>query len=855
MTKSKNSPHQNTEAYKHRGSTRPNNPTQETERFLDESDKKSVQYEPNIREVEAPRLAWKRTKPDSFSRKAGPLYIHEKIDPSVFLEQLEGKLNNLSQTLMLFPNLPEEAIFECYRYSGGWSNRLIHGDSAQIMASLASKENLEGQVQMVYFDPPYGISFNSNMQVQTNSISQPKKGGGRAGVSPEPEMVRVFRDTYKNGIHDYLDGIRENAVLARNLLTESGSIFLQIGSNNVHRLAVLLDEVFGENNRVATITFCKTGSSSSETLSEVSDYLLWYAKDKTKVKFQNLFKPLRNRKEILDAMGYYAMLEDKDGTTRNLTAEERKNPEIIPPSLRIFRRLPLNSQHHSATRSEPFEWNGKVFHCPSNTQWSVSYAGLNNLGKKNRLITSSKGIHLGWKQYESEMPGTKVNNVWEPSKPSDKHYVVETSTLVVERCILMSTDPGDLVLDLTCGSGTTPYVAESWGRRWIALDASRVPIALTRQRILSAVYDWYVLKNSTEGRKLELSQDTGNNRALIDSPNLSKDPASGFVYKKVPYVSAANLAYDKPPGFTSLVDKPYKSRGKKRISSAFTVESHSPYKTVSPDEYLSEDMSREAQEFIIEALRTSGVNLLDGRKYFVQDIEQVSYFDHAYISHLCNIRQKDVDTTDLTQIALSILPDDASCNQGWITNAIRKTAALRSPKMVLVIAFNYDSDAMVDTPTIVGNVTAVCLRANRDLMISNLEHTKYDSAFVQIGEPEILIEEVDENNITVEVKGFDTFDPQSGNLKNGNIKDIDCWMLDTNYDQTAFMARRVHFPNGENQKQLKRYKIALKAIVDESEWESMLSNKSSAFERPRTGRIAVRIITTTAVEMTTVRSV
>ena len=495
------------QAYEHSGSSRSNNPTQEAEKFLGEDERSPVQYEPELRSAEAPRLAWQRSKPDAPSRQAGPLYIHEKIDPSVFLEQLEGSKSDMSRELALFPDLPEDAQFECYRHSGGWSNRLIHGDSAQIMASLLGKENMQGKVQMVYFDPPYGISFNSNMQVRTDSRESERNQGG---VSPEPEMVRAFRDTYKNGIHDYLDGVRENAILARNLLAESGSFFLQIGARNVHRLAVLLDEVFGVENRVATITFRKTAASSASTLPEVADYLLWYAKDKKIAKYQHIYKPLDSRKAVLDAMGWNAMIEQSDGICRELSPDERENPESIDPSCRLFQRMPLMSQGHSATgRSEPFSWEGGEYRCRPDSHWAVSHEGLQRLADKNRLIVAIDSQNLCWKLYEREKSGTKINNVWDAKhSPSNMRYVVETAEVVIERCILMVTDPGDLVLDITCGSGTTPFVAEKWGRRWIATDVSRVPIAIARQRVLSSVHDWFVLKQSAEGKQLELEYGT-----------------------------------------------------------------------------------------------------------------------------------------------------------------------------------------------------------------------------------------------------------------------------------------------------------------------------------------------------------
>lgn len=596
-------------SYEHKASSNPIRPTHETGRYMDDGDTAPVEYKPDLRNSETPRLAWDRNLPDEVSKKATPLYVHEVIESEQFLRQLKSD-PELSLNSSLFGDLDEDAIYEWYQHEGNWTNRLIHGDSVQIMASLAAKEHLAGKVQMVYFDPPYGISFNSTMQVDASNRTTGQSN--TKGLSPEPEMVRVFRDTYKRGIHDYLDSIRVNLTLARSLLKEDGSVFFQIGTENVHRVALLLDEVFGSQNRVAMITFRKTGVSSSRTISEVADYLLWYAKDKADVKFHYLHRRLLTKFEVVEAMSSYSCIELKDGTSRALTSKERADPSNLPDDSSLFQSMPLNSQHESNVgRSEPYDWQGKSHRCPINRQWAVSHEGLDRLAKENRLFATTSGS-LTWKRYETELPGTRLNNVWdEQNKPNDLHYVVETAEKVIERCILMSTEPGDLVLDITCGSGTTPFVAEKWGRRWIATDASRIPVALARQRVLSSVHDWWVLSDSKEGVALESEY----NKVPPEPPNSnSVDPASGFVYERVPYVSAATLAYDEPPTFTYLVDRPHKQRGVKRIASPFTVESLSPYRTVSIDQYEQIVSSEASHDNIEEALRVSGCTLKSGEK-------------------------------------------------------------------------------------------------------------------------------------------------------------------------------------------------------------------------------------------------
>ena len=503
------------ESYTHPSAGRLNLPTEETAPFMAEEDRAPYRYEPPFRQDEhgEPRLSWDRgDDSEDLAVEAHPLYIHEKIHPAAFVRSLTTTPADRRETHNLFGaaynNLPDSAAYEWYEHRGNWQNRLIRGDSRRIMASLAGPERLAGQVQMVFYDPPYGIKFNSNFQP---SVKNRGVGAAAKDLPNDPVIVQAFRDTYEKGIHSYLDNIRRNAVLARTLLHDSGSFFLQIGSENVHRLAVVLDEVFGAENRMATISFVKTGSSSAKTLAQVADYLLWYAKDRNSLKFRRLYQHL-DRRDKIEYMTSYAVVEMPDGQDRPLTPQERQAPnKHLPPDARVFRRVILHSTGHSETgRSEPFEWRGTVYPCPAGRHWSVSHEGLEVLSKKNRL-TTVEGGELCWKWYEDEIPGKRINNVWsDQMNPTDLHYVVETSEKVVERCVLMSTDPSDLVLDITCGSGTTAFVAEKWGRRWITTDAAAVPIALTRQRIAVGAFPYHLLQDSAEG-VLKEREVSGNN--------------------------------------------------------------------------------------------------------------------------------------------------------------------------------------------------------------------------------------------------------------------------------------------------------------------------------------------------------
>ena len=492
------------EAYAHASADRLNLPTEETAPYMTDADRAPRRYEPPIRDDRAgePRLSWDRgDDPNALEVESHPLYIHEKIHPAAFVRSLTTAPADRRETRKLFGaaynDLPENAAYEWYEHRGNWQNRLIRGDSRRIMASLADRDRLAGRVQMVYYDPPYGIKFNSNFQPSVN-----KRDAGTTGkaVPSDVGIVRAFRDAYENGIHSYLDNIRRNAILARTLLHDSGSLFVQISGVNVHRLAVLLDEVFGAENHVAMIPFVKSGGSSSKTLPQVADYLLWYAKEKATLKFRQLFEAM-SRREKISYRPSYTMVELADGSVRKLTPDEIADPdESLPEGARVFNLARLTSQGHSTTgRSEPFRWKGEEHLCPPARQWSVGHEGLTNMARQGRL-TRAKGGELSWKWYEDEIPGRRLHNVWSAQmSPSDLHYVVETAELVVERCLLMATDPGDLVLDITCGSGTTAFVAEKWGRRWITTDAAAVPIALARQRLAVGAFPYHLLQDSPEG--------------------------------------------------------------------------------------------------------------------------------------------------------------------------------------------------------------------------------------------------------------------------------------------------------------------------------------------------------------------
>ena len=744
------------------------------------------------------------------------------MDPSLFVSHLIDQHDEAQTRLDRFNGLPKDAAYNWYKYHGNWSNRIIRGNATSVMASLLAKENMAGQVQMVYFDPPYGISYDSNYQ----SSSRKRKGG----VPSEAASVKAFRDAYRNGIHSYLDEMRHIAAHIRDLLVDSGSLFLQIGAANAHRLALVLDEVFGSENRVATIPFTKTGASSAKLLPEVNDYVLWYAKNKERVKYHRLYDPL-SRQKIIEHMSSYVAVELADGRSRPLTPAEREDPDkYLPDGARLYRRVTITSQHESKTgRSEPFVWNGKEYACPPGSQWRVSHEGMQRLAELGRLVAAGNRLH--WKWYENEVPGRRINNMWNRQmSPSDMHYVVETAESTIERCMLMSTDPGDLVLDPTCGSGTTAAVSEKWGRRWITIDASAIPVALCRQRILSAVNDWYVIRSQT-----------------AEPHGRDEDPSAGFVYEEVPYVSAATLAYDKQPKPITLVNRPQIKKGLRRISSPFTVESHSPNRYVTVDASNDTEQRLALQENVLNAVQTAGILNMSGHRLYIDDLE--SWPEGKNLTHVARLR----DTGE--RVAITILSDDQTASVRKIDLAAEEAGLRQDINKLIIIAFEFEADAYDGSSERRGRLEILKVRANRDLTILNLKHAGTDNAFVLVGEPDIEVRPKGADHVVAEVKGYDTYDPATGIVRSGSSKEVDCWMIDTDYNGQSFFARRIHLPARGGDRQISKLKKKLGRSINPERWAAMGSLVSAPFKRPPGGRIAVRIITATGAEMTTVKEI
>ena len=867
---------QQTGSYAYTSASRKNLPTEQTEPLMGPDDKRTVPFTPAIRAFdEQPRLAWARSSRvdedgNLKSYEAHPLYAREKIEPHLFIKQLQDGGDDIQGSMFeAFNGLPEGSALDWYQYDGNWQNRLIHGESARVMASLAGREHLTGQVQMIYFDPPYGMRYKSNFQVAVDDLGTSEN---RQGLPPDPQTIAAFRDTYEHGIHSYLDGMHERLVLCRELLAETGSIFVQIGDENVLRMGLLLDEVFGAENRVALIPYATSGSTSANTLSSVADFLLWYAKDRGQVKYCQLYESL-DRAGKLEHMTWHAMVELADGTTRGLTVEESADPDAnLPPGARMYRRMPLISPGTSTTgRSDPYHWRGQDWQCPPGEHWRVSMDGMNRLAAVGRLDAAGPGSLLCWKRYEDEVPGRRIHNLWHHQmSTTDKRYVVQTANSVIERCLLMATDPGDLVLDPTCGGGTTAYSAERWGRRWITIDTSPVATAIARQRIATATFPYYTLRDSLEGERAE-AELSGRDGVEAPTGGYGNDPAAGFVYRRVPSVSAATLAYDQDPPATMLVDQPHVARGVVRAASPFTVESETPWSYVpfedadaaDPAAADSPQATPTADGDYAAAVLTHICQspIRGGRQGSDIHVTEVEPWPGSsrLVSHLATYAA-DASSAEQTAALMIAAPEVV------VTRAVLAAAAAESARTdggigeVLLLAVAYDFAP--DCEDRYGRVRVVKIRPHRDLQIGDLKPEAAHQAFVMVGQPEIAVHDESPDpataapRISVEVLGYDTYNPATGTVEaSAGTAKISCFMVDTDHDSMNFYARRIHFPGADGDRQIKALRRTLGRSLDADEWDAALSSRSAPFARPTGGVIAAKIVTADGGEMTVVRDV
>ena len=575
------------DSFKHKDK-RKNIPTKELRDFVvdDELSPKGILY-PRDLSLD-PQLVWKgKDEQDSQNLvvQAVPLYIQEKIHPQAVINDLPKIEQSKDNQLMLFsdfnggPHDFDQKI-DFYHHEQNWSNRLILGDSLLIMNSLAEKEKLKGKIQTIYFDPPYGIKFSSNWQVSTRKREVKERSDD---ITRQPEQVRAFRDTWKLGIHSYLAYLRDRLTVARDLLTESGSVFVQIGDENIHLVRCLLDEIFGSENFKSIITVKKTAGLASDSMPAVTDFVLWYAKNIELLKVRSLFV----QKKLEDDTAY-SFVQLTDGSRRRMTNEEHSGTCKLPLNAKIYRQQILLSAGRTESCIYSINYKGNAYNPTAGRSWATNQEGMKRLIEAGRIVES--GTTLSYIRFANDFPVNPISNFWSDTASGsgmDKIYVVQTNTKIIERCILMNSDPGDLILDPTCGSGTTAYVAEQWGRRWITCDTSRVALALARTRLMTAKYPYYILADSHEGIEIE-QKTTGKS---IQANKISNDVRKGFLYKRVPHITLKSIANnpDIKKGMTQkeidhaiarhanteiLYDKPLEDGKRVRVCGPFSVESY-----------------------------------------------------------------------------------------------------------------------------------------------------------------------------------------------------------------------------------------------------------------------------------------
>jgi Adenine specific DNA methylase Mod len=835
-----------------------------------------------------PQLVW-RGKDEQDEQDlhipAVPIYIQEKIEPRALVENLRdtAAAGRPEPELTLFDDfdgLLFDDLVDFYEHDANWSNRLILGESLQIMASLADKENLRGKVQMIYIDPPYGIKFNSNWQVSTRR--REVQDNKETDLTRQPEQIRAFRDTWRGGIHSFLGYLRDRLEASRDLLAESGSVFVQIGDENVHLVRTLLDEVFGTENFVAQIAYTKTSGATADLLSGVNDYILWYAKSRAAVKYRPLFteKALGG-----DGARKYDQVLLPDGTRRPLLPAERRGD--VPPAGRVYRHDNLTSQSMGRDKGEgAASWfdvtvDGATINPGERSRWKTNKAGMDRLLLADRVALT--GRSLAYIRFLGDFPAFSLTSSWSDiggiqSRRDPKVYVVQTSTTAVMRCLLMSTDPGDLVLDPTCGSGTTAVVAEQHGRRWITCDTSRVALTLARTRLMAALFPSYLLADSPEGaaKEAELS------KAPPQTPGtFTNDVRKGFVYKRVPHITLKSIAQnpDIKPGmsaddiqdlvearadFEVLYDQPFEGPKRVRVCGRFTVESLAPHRVVDPEQEQSDSEAagvradeKGYEETILDNLREAGVqNTVKGERLEFESLERLP-------GGLWVQARGSYTTVDgyVRTVAVHIGPQYGTVGSDHVAEAAKEALRGTGVDLLLVLGFAFDAHAGEKVQEIVpevgkgleaafevrlaerrmGRLPVLMARMNPDLaMATELKTTRTGNLFMVFGEPDITINATDTDQVHVELHGLDVYDPTTGAIRAHSTDDIACWFLDTNYNGESFFVRHAYFTGGtEPYQQLAR---ALQAEINSAAWKSLYSTVSRPFAKPSTGRVAVKVI-------------
>lgn len=916
MAKQKNNTSIEVSAITHQDAKRKNIPTQEMQSIMTEKDKRPIPASYLKRNPDLdPQLIWrgKYDGDETLGVFALPLFTQEKVKPQVLIDDLKKyskrDSDNIDEPDLFadFNGLPnDDAKTEFYQHDCNWQNRMILGDSLQVMTSLAIKEGLQGQVQCIYMDPPYGIKFNSNFQWSTKT--KDVKDGKIEHITREPEQVKAFRDTWKDGVNSYLSYLRDRLIIARDLLSQTGSIFVQISDENIHLVRSLLDEVFGESNACSTIVWQK-GTPNSKIIRNSFNYILWYTKDINQA-------ASKCHKLFLERTGIEGSSEDPkklalwgdflSGETRTLTTEEKRNIIETSRKANIFRVDKVIERGDDPERRFDILLNGEKASLPRGFCWRGKEKQISSLLHANRIIKTRDGY--GYRFYVSDFPAIELTNLWTDTagKIPDMIYVVQTNAKIVERCILLASSPGDLVLDPTCGSGTTAYVAEQWGRRWITIDTSRVALALARSRIMGARYPYYLLADSVAGQQMEGQITHTAPKTTPTANNIRK----GFVYERIPHITLKSIAnnmeidviHDKYQKQLDLIrsqlndslgqkykewnipresnvswnkhskelfqqwwnlkkerqseidtsiatkaeieylyDKPYIDNKKIRVAGPFTVESLSPHRYIAVDENdnpICDEQQDEGEttnkfvNMILETLQISGVQ--QAHKADKINFVSVNPWPGVYICAEGRYEESETER----RAAIFVGPEFGTVSRADLVSAVRE-AGDAGFDVLIACAFNFDAASSEFSK--LGKIPVLKARMNADLhMAGELKNTGSGNLFVIFGEPDIEIVDCGNNKIQVKLRGVDIFHPNTGEVDSCEPDEIACWFIDTDYNEESFFVRHAYFLGANDP--YSALKNSLKADIDKDAWESLHSDISRPFEKPESGRIAVKVI-------------
>ena len=789
-----------------------------------------------LRSLSKPFLDWTgKAERLSFDVPTLPLFVHERLSTKAILETLKGHKRDKQMSLFdLFAD-PQHSITDqvlrAYEYKDGWTNRMILGDSLAVMNSLLQYESLGGSVQMIYMDPPYGIKFGSNFQpfVRNRDVA----GDDDENLTREPEMVKAYRDTWELGLHSYLTYLRDRLLLSRDLLNPMGSIFVQISDENLHHVREVLDEIFGIENFIAVIPFRKkTMPLGAKNLVSICDYVIWYAKDKEKLPFNKLYTNME-----IEGDPHWNYVELPDGTRRRMTVEEINNHGLLPKGAIPFQLMSLYPVGINKTGIFDLTFRGITYRPPESNSWFTNPAGMQKLIKANRIEPYENGETLRYVLKATDGLMSQLTNLWsDTSAPRDKVYVVQTNRKVIERCMLMSTKPGDLVLDPTCGGGTTAVVAEEWGRRWITIDVSRVPLALARQRLLTATYKYYKLQDESRGPvsgfKYEYKEDT---RGL----------QSGGIIRNI---SRGTISNDETADEIILVDRPEIDNKVTRISGPFVFEATIPTpmgleEDQSPENGGQAEGESEAYgsflERMVEVLRRSPVILLGGGK----SVTLKGVRPPAKSLSLSAEATVESGQTNLP-VAVVFGPENGAVSEKLVYEAAREAHA-KNYRHLYVIGFAVEAKArqLVENCEEVTGLPATYVQATPDLLMGDLlKNMRSSQIFSVCGLPEIVLRRRQKDGqpvYEVELLGLDVFDPITMENEHLGGDDVPAWFLDTDYNGLVFHVGQAFFPRTAAWDSLKR---ALKGEYEDSVWEHLAGSVSAPFEAEAQGQVAVKVI-------------